>query len=105
MVNTQKINVNNNASNYPIRAVPIDMLPKNEKHLTEDRLQKTIKYKHLFDINTIDNDDVINTDIEEWKNMCLHLMKSIKQRGISVGRKNLVNLACDTFGISIWNYT
>ena len=38
---------------------------KNEKHLTEDWLHKTIKYKHLFDVNTIDNDDVINTDIEE----------------------------------------
>ena len=74
---------------------------KNEKHLTEDWLHKTIKYKHLSDINTIDNDDVINTDIEEWKNMCLRLMKSIKQRGISVGRKNLVNLACNTFGLRL----
>ena len=45
MVNIQKINVNNNATNYPIQAVPIDMLPKNEKHLTEDQLYKTIKYK------------------------------------------------------------
>ena len=101
MDNAQNININNNSSKFPIRAVPIDLLPKNEKHLTEEWLHKTIKYKHLFDINVIDKDDVHDNDIEEWKKICLKLMKSIKQRGISVGRKHLVNLACDTFGLRL----
>ena len=78
MDNTQKINVNNNSSNYPIYIVPVDLLSKNEKHLTEGWLHKTIKYKYLFDIIVIDNDDVHINDIEEWKKICLKLMKSIK---------------------------
>ena len=37
---SDKINVNNNSSNHTSRVVPIDLLPVNEKHLTEDRLKK-----------------------------------------------------------------
>ena len=54
---SDKINVNNNSSNHTSRVVPIDLLPVNEKHLTEDRLKKTIKYKYLFDdSNNINNE-------------------------------------------------
>ena len=103
MDNDQNININNNSSKFLIRAVPLDLLPKNEKHLTEGWLHKTIKYKHLFDINVIDEDDVHGNDIdiEEWKKICLKLMKNIKQRGISAGRKHLVNLASYTFGLRL----
>ena len=39
---SDKINVNNNSSNHTSRVVPIDLLPVNEKHLTEDRLKKQL---------------------------------------------------------------
>ena len=99
MSNTTKININNNSSNHDSRLVPIDMLPVNEKHLYDDRLKKTIKYKHLFQNNFVGNDDESADELKEWKLICLDLIKKIKQRGISVGRKTLVSLACDTFGL------
>ena len=72
MVNTQKINVNNNASNYPIRAVPIDMLPKNEKHLTEDWLHKTIDATPITTNNQTttpsDSDKHFEVEMQQWKN-------------------------------------
>ena len=100
MNNSEKININNNSSTNASRLVPIDLLPVNEKHLNEDRLKKTIKYKHLFDERYTDNDkDESIDEINQWKSICLDLMKKIKQRGISVGRKRIVKLACDTFGL------
>ena len=96
---SDKIHVNNNSSNHTSRVVPIDLLPVNEKHLTEDRLKKTIKYKYLFDDSNNSNNEGSINEIDEWKIICLDLMKKIKQKGISVGRKTLVILACDTFGL------
>jgi len=99
MSNITKININNNSSNHNSRLVPIDMLPVNEKHLYDDRLKKTIEYKHLFEKNIEGNDEESIDELTQWKLICLDLMKKIKQRGITVGRKTLVCLACDTFGL------
>ena len=85
------------------RTVPLKLLPLTEQNYTTNWAKRYYSYRHLFDKSVTAQCYSSDIEVEEWRLQALQLMKEIKHIGIAYGRKEIVNLARNHYGMTMPN--
>ena len=95
MVECEKIDDGN------ARFIKQDLLPINEKDITEEWAKDTYDHCHLFSQEVTGTVWESYEDLKRWMRIATNLMKDIKCHGVEAGRQRIVHLANHKYNLTL----
>ena len=83
------------------RFIKQDLLPVNEKDITEQWAKETYNHCHLFSKEVTGTVWDSYEDLKHWMHTATNLMKDIKFHGIDAGKKRIVHLANHKYNLTL----
>ena len=83
------------------RLISRDLLPVNEKEITEQWAKETYNHCHLFTTEVTGTVWESHQDLKKWMYVAKNLMKDIKCHGVEAGRERIVHLANHKYNLTL----
>ena len=83
------------------RFINQDLLPVNEKEITEQWARDTYNHCHLFTTEVTGTVWESHQDLKKWMHIAKNLMKDIKCHGVQAGRERIVHLANHKYNLTL----